>query len=60
MLNKILERKIRDKHGKYGKRKCKRESKYMGEKGERKYAGEGMLNKILRGKVRDKTESTGV
>ena len=47
MLNRILEREVRDKHenygneGKYGIRKCRKKNKYMGgndEGCERKYA----------------------
>ena len=33
MLDRILGGGVRDKHGKYGKRKCRRKRKYMGRKG---------------------------
>ena len=70
-LNRILEGKVRDEHGKYGIRKCKREGSTWEEKvegRERKCAGGGpgvgtwqmgMLNRILGEEVRDKAGSTG-
>ena len=58
MLNRILGVEVRDKHGKYGIRKCRRDRKYMRGKGRGmwgKYAGTGMLNRILKWEMRDKT-----
>ena len=66
MLNRILREKVREKYGKYRKRKCKRKRKYMGRKSRgmwestlEKGLGAGILNRILGGKVQDKTGSTG-
>ena len=62
MLKRILGRKVRDKPEKYGIRKCRRKRTYMGGKGRRmwestleKGPGAGMLMRILREEVGDKT-----
>ena len=59
MLNRILGGKVRDKHGKYGRRK----KKYMRGMGrgmwtQKEVPEAGMLDRILRGKVWNKTGST--
>ena len=61
-----FERGSAGQNGKYGIRKCRRERKYMGEKGRgikgstlEEGPGAGRLNRILGGKVPDKSGSTG-